>query len=336
MFKKYIIALSLMFGFAFANAEEMMGFSGTFELKYTSAGQEFGNYNAENFSYEARAGWAGDVNSMVHWKVGVMTDVLQRYNSFSIENVYLGEAYVSYMPVDSIYIMAGRMQEMGTDNVLFDPDNFYSGIMAKFHQEMGASKLKIVLALTKFEDGKKGAFKSDTTLTGGIAYMHNMSDIAFKVKVMAMYAGLDAADDATGVETLLLGKAHLTYTQEALPIKIHGLVAVDQKETKNPTYLAGITLGKMNMMMMNKMGKMDMMAQNDWGIDVSYYDVDTTVWNENMLNNEYGVSGTDNGVSVKAQYNVLENTTVSVKYARSLVEGNDDPNSVTGKLAFMF
>ena len=66
MFRKYILILSAFFGlsmiaetYADMSGEEASGFSGAFELKYNANLGDEGDIKLGDFTYRARAGWAG-------------------------------------------------------------------------------------------------------------------------------------------------------------------------------------------------------------------------------------------------------------------------------------
>lgn len=331
MFKKYIMALSLMFAFGYANAMgDAAGFMGAFELEH--------NLNKETTTYNAQVGWAGEVNSMVNWKVELSTNLDQSFKSggflLSKDAIRLSQAYVSYMPMDSFMLMAGR-KAMGKKglmkSVIFDEDLYTSGIWAKYNQDMGSVKWHAMLGVDQVEAAGAAPFKGDTLVSAMVAVMSDMGDFSSKAYVMATYDGLlndDVTSSDADPDTLVTIGLQVSSSSMEIPVSISGNYSSDPGNLDDKTYTVGVEVGKAGM---------KEAAANDFSLTATYYAIDSKAWINNFVDTEYGLTaGTDaKGIAVKAQYNVFDNTSAVIKYAHDL-DATDKAYNVVGKLLFNF
>lgn len=73
---------------------------------------------------------------------------------------------------------------------------------------------------------------------------------------------------------------------------------------------------------------------SDWGLAVSYYDLKAGDYVQGLANKDYATAG--NGVAVRVQYNLWNNTNLVAKYTRDMKSGAEKPNNFVGELTFHF
>lgn len=328
MFKKYIILIAAVFGLSplshgMGMHEEASGFSGSFELEYTGDLSEDGA-NLGSFDYRARAYWAGEVNSMVSWKVGFSTNVEEQFSKTELAPLFVEQAYFSYRPVDVFYVKVGKYQlkKRYHSSVLYDEDIFVEGVMAKLYQEVG--DVKVFGKAYVYHLDKSGPFSQGLLLDGKVGVKADFSGIKVGVYAGGQYDGLNNQNEIT--TTLMNMGLHLHADTMQFPVGFFSKYGTNLDTAfENHTYNVGIYLGE------------NTKEENDFSVSVSYYDVDTTSWNADFLDDDFIEPGQDQkGVAVSGNYNPMESVTLGVRYALDIGGTATNQHNVVGNLRFDF
>ena len=331
MFKKYMIALSLLMAFGYANAMGKMmgnasGFMGSLELEYESGLDGLGDFANDKFEYEVQVGWAGEVNNMVHWKVSLFAE--DQFGSFEpSDTLTLGQAYIAYMPMDGVHIVVGKkeMHCSGMLPALCDSDLFAAGAWLKYMQKMGDTKVKFAVGLNQLDGSYRGPYKGDTLAVAKLAVMTDVAGVAVKAGVAAEHAGLFNEGETGGTaETLAMAYLKLKLMGMGMPVNVNGVYSTDVANLGNaPTYAVNVMLGNKSW------------DANNFNLGLHYYDIDTATWNTSLVDGDYGLEQgkSAKGAGVTLAYNVLENTQVKVRYGHDL-DGENSGGSAQLKFKF--
>ena len=323
MFRKYILVLSALFCLgviADASADSASGFGGGFELKYKanlgSEGDKLGS-----FSYRARVNWAGEANSMVMWKVGLSSDLEQKFDTLDLNGVNLEQAYASYMPMDGFKIKIGKfgwMPTFGKSSVLYDDDLYTQGLMVNYKTSGCYAKVALINLTSEYAD----LYSAGGLLIGKLGTKQDLGDASVSVALDVKYDGLFRDSDATSVTTAS-AMVSVDVPNLGVPVSIVGNYGVNADTLlENSTYTVGVNVNQSDEMMMSNAS-----------IGVSYYNIDEVSWNTTFLNDDYTKGGT--GVAAEVQYNIWENSKVVAKYAFDM-STDSDPHSLIGELTVNF
>ena len=331
MFKKYMIVLSLLMAFGYANAMSKMdnasGFMGSLELEYQSSLNELGDFANDKFEYEVQVGWAGKVNNKIHWGMSLFAE--DNFSSFDPSNTLaLGQAYIAYTPMDGLYITAGKVNTHCGYMLpaLCDSDLFAAGAWLKYKKKIGDTKMKFTVGLNQLDETYRGPYKGDTLLVAQLAVMTDVAGVAVKAGVAAEHAGLfNKVEIARGnAETLAMAYLNLELMGMGMPVNVNGLYSADVADLgSNGTYAVNVMLG-------NKSWDV-----NNLNLGLHYYNINAKTWNISLVDDDYGLQPkrNTNGVGVTLAYNVLENTQVKVRYGHDL-DGDNSGGSAQLKFKF--
>ena len=342
---------------------EETGFAGAVELK---------SHVLDDLrsSYRLHMGWKGDVNEHIRWGASVSSGFEQSFGTAQMfENFGLTEAYVAYMPVEGLHFKAGRYNwkpNFHKTGVLYDDDIYAGGFAVKYHQ--GAKDnthffVKAVLynldphpfglghpilKMTTEEANEQTEAASSEEVTPPSPYGPYTNDTLLKVKAGGHYAmsedmmggayvsveydGLFKAED-NKAEDKMLAQAGLNFTVSsmAVPVGFFGVYVTDINNMgDNHSFNAGVFVGKASTPQASE--------ANDFGVALSYYDVNEADHNTNLMDTDYVRQGTGKGIAARVQYNVWDNTNVVAKYVHDLTSGvkEDDKNRLVAELTFNF
>ena len=325
MFKKYILTLSVILSFgllgeaqADMHGDEASGFSGSFELKYKGDLGDLGN--VDGFTTRVRAGWAGEVNDMVMWKLGLSSDIEKRFGGYELNIMYLEQAYVKYMPMDGLSVKAGKFgwhPSFAKTGVLYDDDLYAEGVVAKYKYDAYWAKVAVV----NLTDEYSGPFSSGAVVKAMVGTKQNVAGLSVKAKVGSMYDGLFGGNGlALATAGVHVGVPHL-----GIPVSVSGNYITDVSDPlTNDTYTVGVNVNESN-------------AVNNVSVGVNYYNINNGTWSLDVVDTDYVKTNSDTtGVAARVQYNAWENSNLVVKYAYSLDGTAYDPNNIVGELTFNF
>ncbi len=331
MFRKCILLLSVFFGLstiAGANTgmsgDEASGFSGAFELKY-KADLSDGGDKLGVFTHRARVNWAGEVDNMVMWKVGLSSNLESNFGNFGLEEIHLEQAYAAYMPLDGLKVKVGKFAwntSFEKTGVLYDEDLYASGAVVKYHHDMFYAKA----ALIDLDGTYKGPFREGGVVKVMLGTKQDVSGVDVSASVGAVYDGLFKEDtDTTESVTLAKAAVHVDVPHLGIPVTVGGSYGVNvATQLENPTYMAGVHVNQGD-------------SVHNFSVSVNYYDINETTWNTSIVDTDYIAAGSSsNGVAAKVAYNVWENSSVVAKYAYNLADGATNPHNLVGELTVNF
>jgi len=368
MIKKFIFIALAVFGFSsiadthevdhmsdmmMSGSGEESGLMGSVWLKYKLNGNE--NNENENLSYRARLGWHGDVNDDIHWGVGLSSDWEQNFQSPGLVQVNLEQAYVSYSPVETISITAGKKawrSKFHKAGILYDERLYPAGVSLKYHQgeEEGTSgyakvglywlglgegadkvlynKPLIAGETLKAKVGGKFALSEDMRLgvSGAVFYdgLFNSGEETPPAKEEGEQQGTQGTPKKQDPQTLVQVGVNLsTSGMMAAPAGLFGVYTTNIQDMK-PSWTGGVYVGNASSVSPGEMG--------DWGLAVSYYDLKEGGYVEGLANRDYAAAA-GSGVAARAQYNLWNNTNLVAKYTRDM---KTNKNNFVGELTFHF
>lgn len=354
MIKKFIFVVLAVFGFsavadmhsgmdhmsdmASGSGGEESGFAGSVWLKSTI----LGNDTAEIYplNYRARLGWSGDVNEAVQWRVGVSTPVdSQNFSGPSLAGISLEQAYVSWMPADGFSITAGKKGwkvNFHKKGILYDEDLYHEGVTVKYRYSGGDDMSFYVKAVLYDLNSETFAtagtpLKEGTVLAAKVGGKFTLSDgITGGVHVGANHDGLFKEDghDATTLASLGL---NFGMSNMAVPAGVFFTYLSDVDNFgDNHSFSGGVYVGSAGAVGPGEMG--------DFGVALSYYDINKDDFQTTLLNQDYvSNAGDHKGLAVRAQYNVWNNTNLVAKFSRNLGDvDSSKANNLVGELNFNF
>jgi len=312
------------------NESSESGFTGSFSLRYKPLGfQE----SADEFSYRARIGWMGDLNDQVKWGVVLSTDTEQSFSSLNLQSVFFEQAYVAYNPVEGLYVKAGKMgwvPDFHKVGVFMSEQIYKEGVKVKYTHEMDDNSVYAKVAayrLTGAENANPNAPLQDgTTLEGKVGGKFNVSGFDSMLYVKATYDGLlKGADNSVAPTTLAQVGLSVHNSEMMTPVGVFGHYS-DDTDIGAGSFTAGVSVGKA--------GQADSTEVGDFGLAVSYYNIDPTSYRTAWVNEDY-VNEAGKGIAARAQYNVWENSSLAVKYAYD-TDADEDAHNLVGELTFVF
>ena len=364
MIKKFIFVVLAVFGFSsFADMHEgkdhmsdMMsgsdegesGFYGSFDLGYKvlDSSTDNNDQSLSNLYHRVRAGWTGSLHDTLQWGVGFSTnnnDVNSSVRELT-GSVFLEQAYVSYNPVEGLYVIAGKkgwIPDFNTVGVLYDEDIYKEGAFVKYKYDQDDVNVYVKVAAYQFdnvsgnESDDAAPFNDggivDAAVGGGVTFGDGF---VVEAKVAGAYDVLpNESDSANDSKFLAKGKLHVS-SGEALPVPV-GIVGYYLTDvgafSENHSYSAVVYAGKA--------GKaIPAGEQGDFGVAVNYYSVVATDYITGFLNDDYVGAEKDGkveGVAVRAQYNVLDNTNIVAKYNYDL-GADENQSNLAAELTFNF
>ena len=309
---------------------------GAFELKYKVIGEQ----RETSPFYRLRLHWSGEVNEEVTWKVGISSNIEQGlYSSPSIDYLGLEQAYVSYKPffVEGLKITVGKKgwkSKFNNTGVLYDDDLYTAGASLKYHysdDDIGVSFKAKYYAL---HDDFKGPFATGDIGKAKLWGHYKFSEIVTLKAYVSAEADIPTADIALGQ---IGAKLHFpNLVAEEVPIGVFGSYLTSVKGiTDSHSFYAGAYVGNA--------GTPHSTQVDDFGVGVSYYNVNKVDFNTKLVDTDYIVPGEEaggrdvRGFAVRAQYNPWGNINAVVKYAYDQnVTGDAEPHNVVGELTFVF
>ena len=317
MFKKILLSVACAFSLSAVAMDMSEGFSGSFELKYR---HDLSTNDLGPITYRARTGWMGTANDLIKWGIMLSSDEEAGFSSSNFQNLNLEQAWVSYSPLKSFRLKIGKFQMRQMPNVygaLYDDDYYAEGVMAKFmHKINDGTKVYVVATHTDL-DGYGDFDNGVTRISLGVK--NRMNNVG-------VHAGLGAESDqlvADGAQetTYARGFVSVSTQQMSVPLTLFGMLSASTDDFDNKSYTAGIQVGKAQ-------------AVRDVSVHISYYDVAEHSWAVSGIDSDY-FTGAGNGVNVKAQYNLFENTQVVAKYNYDL-SSDDNEQGLVGELTVNF
>jgi len=310
------------------------GFTGSLSLRYKPVG--FAD-DVDELTYRARIGWMGDVNDQVKWGVVLSTDTEQSFSSLNVRNIGFEQAYLSYNPVENLYVKVGKMgwmPDFHKAGVLMSEQIYQEGVKIKYRHELSEdNSIHAKIGAYRLTEGN-GPLHDGTTLEGKLGVKFNVSDFHSKLYIMGVYDGLPKdSDDGNAVEAQTLAKVGLmvSNSEMAVPAGVFAHYLSNADDLGKFSYTAGVSVGKA--------GRANVTSVGDFGLAINYYDIDETNYRTSWLNEDY-VAGAGSGVAVRAQYNVWENSSLALKYAYDLSEEeseeDSDVHNLVAELTFVF
>ena len=278
--------------------------------------------------------------------------------------ISIEQAYVAWKPVDEVKIKVGKYgwkTNFNKAGVLWDEDVYKEGAFIKYKYDNDGQKYFVKVGAEKNvgNGDYKAPFAEDTQIyakIGGMWEMDGVSigayagvkteiqeseDTAFKAGELPQYAqattptnGTDATDGDTGAPILVKIGASIDATDFQVPVGVFGTYVSDSDFGANQSYSVGAYVGSA--------GSVGPGDAGEFGVSVNYYDITATDYQVGYLNTDYGLNASsgayNNGVAVRAQYNVFDNTNFVVKVGHSLVEeeAEGEATTVVGELNFNF
>ena len=308
--------------------ESDSGFVGSFSLRYKPIG--FVVEGEDDVSYRARVGWKGNANDQVKWAVVLSTDTEQSFSTLNLGNINFEQAYVSYNPIENLYVKVGKMSwtpDFNKVGVLMSEQIYKEGAKVKYsHDVSDNSKVFGKVGAYRLVGGANAPLQDGTTLEGKVGVKFDVSDYETKVYAKGVYDGLFKEDSKDG-QILTQAGVMVQNAEMVVPVGVFAHYLANSDAFGDPSYTAGVSVGKA--------GKFTDTDAGDFGVAVSYYDVDGSNYRTAWLNEDY-VQGAGSGVAVRAQYNVWDNSSLAVKYAYDLGDNVEEENNVVAELAFVF
>ena len=347
MIKKSIFVVLAMFGFNSVadmhtgsdHMSDMMSSSGDVEEAGLTGAVELKSHVLDDLrsSYRLRMGWKGDVNEQIQWGASVSSGLEQAFATPALEALGLSEAYVSYKPVEGLSFKAGKYNwrtDFNRTGVLYDDDIHAGGVAAKYHHgDRDSNHAFAKVALYNVAEVNKGPYTNDTLLKVKVGGHYAMSeDMVGGAYASVEYDGLFKADDNTAEDkTLAQAGVNLAVSSMAVPVGFFGVYVTDVGDIgKNHSFNAGVYVGKASTPHSDEAG--------DFGVSVSYYDINEADHNTTLVDTDYIAAGTGKGIAARAQYNVWDNTNIVAKYVRNMAKGvaDDAKNKLVAELTFNF
>ena len=329
--------------------KEESGFVGSFSLRYQPLGELAG---ADDVSYRARVGWKGDVNDQVKWGVVLSTNTEQGFSSLSLQNVSFEKAYVSYSPVENLYVKVGKMgwtPDFHKVGALYSEQVYQEGAKVKYKHEIGDnSSVFAKVGAYRLTGNKNAPLQDGTTFEGKLGAKFSVGNFDSKVYAKGAYDGFfqeeakatvvgDEGEEAkeesvasADAKTLVQAGLMVGNSDLAVPAGVFAHYLSDVEDLGDFSYSAGFSVGSA--------GKANSTEAGDFGLAVSYYVVKGADYRQAFLNEDY-LAGAGNGVAARVQYNVWDQSSVVLKYAFDMSEDkakDDDGHNLVAELTFAF
>ena len=309
---------------------EESSFMGAFEIKHKAIGEAD---KGQKTSYRVRLGWKGDVNEFVKWGASVSSAVETYPTTYDVVDLHLEQAYVSYSPMEGLSIMAGKrgwMTKFNKTGILYDDDLYAEGVSIKYHRGDQTMRYMVKVALYELNDAYSGPLTEGKTLKGKLGgHFALPGDMMASLHLSATYDGLfkEIADPVTLAQL----KVNVSSSSMMVPAGVFGAYVTNvEGAADSHSFTGGIYVGNAFNPASGEM--------NSFGLAVSYYDINSNDYNTALMDTDYVSGGDVNGVAVRGQYNVLDNTNIVLKYAYDLNDGGDvkDSSNLVGELTFNF
>ena len=349
---------SMMSGAEMKSGMSEDGLMGSFSLRYQNENWAGADQLGDELSYRARVGWKGEVNEAVKYGISVST-VFENSFDTELSDLKLDQAYVSYSPVEGLYIMAGKMgwiPDFNKVGVFWSEQLYLAGAGIKYkHKLENDGKVYVKLAVYNEQEvvkeqaaqdavidpetgeeispakPKVDAGKSNELLVmGKVGAQFNTSDVETGVFAGATYDNGLLAEEGATAKTVVQAGLNVG-SSSMLPVAV-GLFGLGSANTDafgdSLSWNAGVYVGNA--------GKADSAEMGDFGLSVSYYDIDPNgITSAKWLNEDYVNGSEDKGIAARAQYNAWDNVSLAVKLAYS-TERTDDKINAVGELMFLF
>ena len=303
---------------------EGSSFGGSVWLKYKALGFP----KEETLSYRARLGWSGSVNEAIQWGVGLSSNLEQYFKTPSLVGINLEQAYVSYS-VEGFSITAGKHEwktNFHKKGILYDERLYPEGVAVKYHHTAeNEARFYGKVALYELDDNFNGPLTEGATIKGKIGGSFPLfEEVKGGIYASAVYDGL-FKDEKVEPQTLAQLGVHFSASNMVVPVGVFGIYVTSVKKM-GKSFTGGVYVGNTGAAPDGESG--------DFGLAVSYYDIDESDFDTELLNRDY-VSGAGKGIAARAQYNLLDNTNFVAKYAYDL-DGGEDASSLVGELTCYF
>ena len=320
------------------------GLMGSFALRYKPMG--FAE-PSKDVTYRARVGWSGQVNDAVNWGVAVSTAPEQNFAS-GFSGIALEQAYVSYNPVEGLYIKAGKIgwiPDFNKVGVFMSEQLYLAGVGVKYQTDMSDAG-NFYAKVYAYDLTGAAPLSEGFTIMGKLGVEYEMSDIDTGVYVKGIYDGLlkeegtktaegeEATEATASASAKTLAQAGINVgTSSMLPVPV-GVFALGSSDVSDfvdaLNWTAGVYVGSA--------GKPDSVEMGDFGVSVSYYDLNPAGYVSSWLNEDYvNVANTaeSKGIAARGQYNPWDNVSLAVKVAQDL-DKKEDATNVVAELMFVF
>ena len=284
-------------------------------------------------SYRARVGWKGDVNETIKWGVSVSSAIEGQFQTPSLRDVHVEQAYVAYSPVEGFTLKAGKYgwkAKFHKTGVLYDDDIYTEGVYAKYYYGERDSTNAYVKAIVYNNNYTGSTYSAGwvTAAKAGGAY-EVAEGMALGAYVSVENNAINQNDNAT---KKTLAKAGVHFNADlGVPAGAFAVYATDVKAPGFDSYTGGVYVGNAG----SNCSKNS--EAHDFGVAVSYYDVQADNFNTALLDTDYAVAGGNaKGVAARAQYNLWDNANAVVKYAYDLNTSGSNAHTVVGEATFNF
>ena len=300
--------------------------TGSFSLRYKPMG--FEEEGVDELTYRARIGWKNNVNEAVSWALGLSTATEQNFEGIGLGDINLEEAYVKYSPMDGVSVKVGKYgwkPNFHQAGVLYSEQLYKTGAMLKYHHSMSDTD-KVYVKVGAYKLSENAPLADGVTVKAKVGGKVTVSDgMMAGLYVGALHDGL-MKDEGNEANTLAQVGLNIDASM-AVPVgfTVNYLTSLDGL-TDFDSYSATLSVGNAGTACSNDAG--------DFGLALNYYNITADSYVASWLNEDY-VAGVGEGVAVRAQYNVWDNTSLVAKFAHDLA-GGDDANNLVTELTFAF
>ena len=263
-------------------------------------------------------------------KVGVLYD----------EDVYKEGAFVKYKyeADDQKYFVKVGAEKFTGDSAYASPFTKETSVYAKAGASFGIEGVVKIGVYAGVSTEVEGGTDPVTTTTDSSTEEQNSASTAEEgdatgTEDTTTAETTDSSDGDTSSPVLFKVGATVDATDFQVPVGAYGTyVSKVDGVGDNQSFSAGVYVGSA--------GSVGPGDAGDFGVSVNYFDIYQDDYQTGYLNDDYGVGagadGNYNGVAVRAQYNVFDNTNLVVKVGQDLADSADDPTTVVGELNFNF
>ena len=308
------------------SSEGESGLMGSFSLRYKPMGFEEA---ADQLTYRARVGWMGDVNEAVKWTVGLSTATEQSFAGIRLGDIQLEQAYVTYSPMKGLSLKVGKsgwLPDFHKAGVLYSEQLYKAGAMLKYMQTM-SDTAHWYAKVGAYNLTENAPIADGLTVKAKVGGHFDVSEgMMLGVYAGALHDGLMKEDGHTA-KTLVQAGLRLNVSSMEVPVGVSANYLANADKFDFDSYTVGLSVGNA--------GKANSVEMGDFGLAVSYYDLNSADVISSWLNEDY-VNGAGKGVAVRGQYNLWDNTSLVAKYAHNLGDGVEEANNLVAELMFVF
>lgn len=244
-------------------------------------------------------------------------------------DINLEQAYVTYSPMENVSVKVGKhgwKPNFHKSGVLYSEQLYKTGALLKYNHSMSDTD-KVYVKIGGYKLDENAPLADGVTVKAKVGGKFTVSDgMMAGLYVAGLHDGLMKGEDHEA-NTLAKVGVHVNTSSTPVPVGVSVTYLTDLDGlTDFDSYSAGLSLGSAGTACSNDMG--------DFGLAVNYYNITAESYVASWLNEDY-VAGVGEGVAVRAQYNVWDNTSLVAKFAHNLA-GGDDANNLVTELTFAF